>query len=377
MRKKALLALEDGTLFYGHTYSNATMVCGEVVFNTSMTGYQEICSDPSYINQIVLFTTAHVGNVGANQYDNESDKTWLKGLIVREMAKKSSSWRSEEDFQTYLEKNNVPWIEGIDTRRLTRHLRNYGSKKGCIMLDNIDEDLAVKLAKNHTNTKDLDLSREAVKDSEFEWNKTTSYLPSSQNENKKTVYVYDFGVKSNILRMLAASDCNVHVIPNHLSIQKILNDQPDGVIISNGPGDPAALQDAIEQVRTLIYSGIPVLGVCLGCQLIALAAGGNTKKMKFGHHGANHPVYSFKKRKVYITSQNHNFVINEKTLPGDFVVTHVSLFDGSIQGIKSKKFPVSGFQGHPEGSPGPQDIVEVFDDFFTEVYQRHAARSLN
>lgn len=377
--QKAILALEDGTLFYGYTRGVSKTVCGEVVFNTSMTGYQEICTDPSYANQIVLFTSSHIGNVGTNQKDYESSKIWTKGIIVREMSKKSSSWRSEEDFTTFLNESKVPWIEGIDTRKLTRHIQKNGTKNGCIMVGRIDASLAVKLAKKHVQAKGLDLSGVAIKKKNYEYHiqDSLSQELSFSKSDMKTIYVYDFGVKSNILRMLVDVGCLVKVVPNTVPAEDILAANPDGIVISNGPGDPASMQNGIEEIRKLIFSGIPVLGICLGCQLVALAAGGHTKKMKFGHHGTNHPVYDLRKKKVYVTSQNHNFVVDEKTLPSDFEITHISLFDRSIQGIRSITYPVIGFQGHPEGSPGPQDIKELFEEFLNEVHQKDAARSYN
>lgn len=375
----ALLALEDGQLFYGRTSGSRKTVCGEIVFNTALTGYQEVCTDPSYANQIVLFTTAHIGNVGVNRNDYESNKVWAKGLVVREMSKTSSNWRSEQDILTFLKENKITWIEGIDTRKLTRHIRTKGTKNACIMVGNIDATLAVQLAKNHVKAEGLDLSKTTIKGKSYQsFHQDLLRYRFGSNGNKiKTIYLYDFGVKANILRMLASFGFSLKVIPNLTPIEDVLANEPDGVIISNGPGDPASMQAGIKNIRKLIHTGIPVLGICLGCQLIALAAGGNTKKMKFGHHGTNHPVYDLRKQKVYITSQNHNFVVDETTLPNEFEITHVSLFDGSVQGIKSKKHPVIGFQGHPEGCPGPRDIKEVFEEFLQEVHQRDAIRSFN
>lgn len=377
--KEAILALEDGTIFVGHTSGIDKTVCGEVVFNTSMTGYQEICTDPSYANQIVLFTTTQIGNVGVNQKDYESERAWIKGIIVLEMSKKSSNWRSEKDFVTFLEDNRITWIEGIDTRKLTRHLRDKGIKNGCIMVGKIDTNLAIKLAKRHVKAEGLDLSREAIKEKPYEWHdeNTLGLKRLLTKKPLKRIVVYDFGVKSNILRKLSSLGCSVTVVPSTSTIEDILSLDPDGIVISNGPGDPASMKHGIGEVRKLISTGIPVFGICLGCQLIALAIGGETKKMKFGHHGANHPVYDLKKKEVYITSQNHSFVIDEKTLPRDFVITHKSLFDGSIQGIRSKEHPVFGFQGHPEGSPGPQDIGKLFEEFLHEVGVKDALRSYN
>ncbi len=319
---KALLALSDGTLFHGRSGGCRKTVSAEIVFNTSMTGYQEICTDPSYAGQIVLFTASHIGNTGVNREDSESGKVWVKGVIVREMSKTSSNWRSEKSFIQFLDEHQVPWIEGLDTRKLARHLRKNGTQNGCLMTG-----------------------------------------------GDAKILLYDFGVKSSLLNALG---CGVHVVPKNFPAAEALALNPDGIILSNGPGDPAAIN--LEEIRTLVFSGVPVLGICLGCQLIALAAGGSTRKLKFGHHGANHPVCDLKNNKVYITSQNHNFVVDETTLPPEFEVTHLSLIDGSVQGIRAKNYPVMGFQGHPEGAPGPQDMP-LFQEFLEEV--GHALRLLH
>lgn len=375
----AVLALEDGTLFYGRTSGSNRTVCGEIVFNTSITGYQEICTDPSYANQIVLFTTSHVGNVGVNEDDDESSQTWVKGIIAREMSKTSSNWRGKKSFISFLDENKVPWIEGLDTRKLARHIRKTGTKNACIMVGEIDTDLAIRLAKEHVKAEGLGLSQETLKEGPYKWQEPgfLNYKFSTHKTDAPNIFIYDFGVKSSIFRILTCLGCKVNVVPNTMSTVEVLAYNPDGIILSNGPGDPASIGEGIEEIRKLVFSGVPVLGICLGCQLIAIAAGGNTKKMKFGHHGANHPVYDIKKKKVYITSQNHNFVIDETTLPSEFEVTHVSLFDGSVQGIRSKNYPVMGFQGHPEGSPGPQDIGELFEEFLKKVASRDAVRSFN
>ena len=412
---EALLALEDGTLFYGRTSGCKRTVCGEIVFNTSMTGYQEICTDPSYANQIVLFTTSHVGNVGVNSEDFESDRPWVQGIIAREVSKTSSNWRSEKSFTAFLNEHRVPWIEGIDTRKLTRHIRKNGTKSACLMAGEINAGAAISLARQHLgsgpvlipeNSCHLDASK--PRDSTIaNWanianmaqfaiveSRELSRGPSGTNfrelalaswhlkkdlnksffkcqdarPDPTKIVVYDFGVKSNILRTLSHLGCEVIVVPHTTSAAKALALTPDGIVISNGPGDPASIGEGIEEIRRLVFSGVPLLGICLGCQLIALAAGARTKKMKFGHHGANHPVYDIKKEKVYITSQNHNFVVDETSLPPEFEVTHVSLFDGSVQGIRAKNYPVMGFQGHPEGSPGPQDIIELFGGFLATCH---------
>lgn len=378
---EAVLALEDGTLFYGRSNGSLRTVCGEIVFNTSMTGYQEICTDPSYADQIVLFTTTHIGNVGVNDQDAESSRPWVKGIITREMSKTTSNWRSNKSLINFLGEHHVPWIEGIDTRKLTRHIRKYGTKNACLMVGIINTELAIELAKSHVNDDGLDLSQIIQKidfDSLLEPN-FLNYKSSSLQVDAPRIVVYDFGVKSNILKSLHLLDCEVIVIHNTMSAIKLFSYNPDGIIISNGPGDPASMREEIEEIQQLIISGIPVLGICLGCQLIAIAGGGRTKKMKFGHHGTNHPVYNIKLDKVYITSQNHNFVIDENSFPSEFEITHTSLVDGSVQGIKSKNYPVVGFQGHPEGSPGPDDMMEVFQEFLNlsiDAKQRRVERTL-
>lgn len=356
--QNAILALEDGTLFLGYSSSVEKTVCGEIVFNTSMTGYQEICTDPSYAHQIVLFTTPHIGNVGANREDNESERVWVKGIIVLEMSKTSSNWRSEESFISFLHKHNTPWIEGIDTRKLTRHLRENGAKKGCIMVGKPDTALALDLAKSHAQERELTLPPSS---------KNSEIFMAANTQKPKKIAVYDFGVKVNILNKLSRAGCLIKIIPGAHPIDEILSWQPDGVVISNGPGDPADLIHGIQETKKLISTGIPIFGICLGCQLIALAAGAKTKKMKYGHHGANHPVFDLARNKVFITSQNHHFTIDESSLPSHCSVTHHSLFDGTIQGIRLKDLPIFGFQGHPEGSPGPQDIDSLFEEFLHQA----------
>lgn len=324
MNKKAALELSDGTLFCGSSSGVDKTVCGEVVFNTALTGYQEICTDPSYEGQIVLFTAPHIGNVGVNEEDWESQRLSVKGIIVKEMSQISSSWRSRQSFPALLERHQIPWIEGIDTRKLTRHLRENGIQEGYLKVG---------------------------------------------SEDLKKIAVFDFGIKAAILKKLTGT---VKLFPGHLPAEEILAWNPGGVVISNGPGDPASLLHAIEETKKLIASGLPLLGICLGCQLIALAMGGVTKKMKYGHHGSNHPVCDVRNGKVYITSQNHQYAIDEEKLPSGLAITHRSLFDGTVQGIRVIGRPVFGFQGHPEGSPGPQEMDELFEEFL-----QNAARSLH
>lgn len=347
--KPAVLVLEDGTLFHGHTCGIDRTVWGEVVFNTSPTGYQEICTDPSYANQIVLFTSPHIGNVGINQEDDESKTVWVKGIIVLEMSKKYSNWRGKETFINFLKENQIPWIEGIDTRKLTRHLRAHGVKNGCLITGESNP------------AENFDLTPKAVKEHPDAW------CDDAHNQSCKRIIVYDFGVKSNILKKLSNLSCSVMTLPCTYTSEEILSWQPDGIVISNGPGDPAMMQHGIQETKKLILSGVPIFGICLGCQLIALASGGKTRKMKFGHHGTNHPVYDLRKGKTFITSQNHNFTIDDKNCPSNLIVTHQSLFDGSIQGIRLKGLPIFGFQGHPEGSPGPQDLDGLFEEFLQSM----------
>lgn len=332
-----LLALEDGSLFYGQTRGCCGTACGEVVFNSSMTGYQEICTDLSYSDQIVLFTSTHIGNVGVNCDDFESDRITVNGLLVREMSKTSSSWRSEKSFTTFLEEQGVPWIEGLDTRKLARHIRQKGSMRGCMMTGNIDEKLAVQLAAAWRPTKEL------------------SYSAAHSFRGGPKIVVYDFGVKAGIVKKLKGLGCEVIVVPGTTPSAEALAIHPDAIVLSNGPGDPTSID--LEKIKKLVFSEKAILGICLGCQLIALACGGSIKRLKFGHHSANHPVYDRKNNRVFITSQNHGYAIDE--VPPGFEVTHHSLFDGTIQGIKHNR--VVGFQGHPEGSPGPE-YLELFEE---------------
>lgn len=348
--QKAALVLEDGTLFHGTSWGCEGSVCGEIVFNTSPTGYQEICTDPSYSNQIVLFTTAHIGNVGINDDDNESGKVQIKGLIVRKMSKVSSNWRSTQSFASFLQEHQTPWIEGIDTRKLTRHLRENGVKIGCIMVGNIDINNAQRMAKKYSAQK-IHLPYQGIERNE------------KREFGAKRIAVIDFGVKANILKTLTEAECEIMIFPSTSSAEYVLSHKPDGILLSNGPGDPSTMLDAILLTRKLIESGIPIFGICLGCQLIALASGGKTIAMKYGHHGTNHPVYDVSTHEVSITSQNHLYVIDDMTLPQNCIVTHRSIFDQTVQGIKLIGLPVMGFQGHPEGSPGPQDLAKMFTQF--------------
>jgi len=354
--QSALLALEDATLFYGRSHGFDCTACGELVFNTSMTGYQEVCTDPSYAGQIVLFTASHIGNVGANSCDLESAHIAVRGVIAREVSKYTSSWRSEQSFISFLQENNIAWIENIDTRALTRHVRDTGEKGACIMVGDIDEKKAVALAKTHHPCQ---ISSEPV------------YVTDGRGPK---ICLLDFGVKQSVLNILEGMGYLLEVVNGKIYADEVLAMRPNGIVLSNGPGDPAKID--IGGIRRLLYSGIPMLGICLGCQLIALAGGGSVKKMRFGHHGTNHPVYDCVTNKVYITSQNHNYVVD--VLSDDFEVTHRSLFDDTIEGIRHREYPVIGFQGHPEGGPGPKDIRKIFDQFVDVlVREKDAIRSLN
>ena len=356
---QAVLTLEDGTIFKGNSIGSDGSSIGEVVFNTAMTGYQEILTDPSYYKQIVTLTYPHIGNTGTNLEDFESKKTYLSGLVIRESSPISSNWRNETDLQNFLCKEKVIAIADIDTRKLTNHLRKNGSMKGCISTDYKNVNKCIDLAQSFSGLSGLDLAKEvSVKE---------SYLFNQKGrktgEYKYKVVAMDFGVKTNILNLLTDSNCEVVVVPAITTAQDIMNLKPDGVFLSNGPGDPEPCLYAIETIRKILKNNVPVFGICLGHQLLALAAGAKTKKMKFGHHGANHPVQDLKTKEVFITSQNHGFTVDENDLPENILITHRSLFDDSIQGIELKDSNAFSFQGHPEASPGPHDINPLFEKF--------------
>jgi carbamoyl-phosphate synthase small subunit len=369
MAPNALLALEDHTLFYGYSNAPSAIICGEVVFNTAMTGYQEVCTDPSYTNQIILFTSSHIGNVGCNREDNESNRVCVEGVLVKEMTQTPSNWRSQDTLPSFLTKNKTPWMEGFDTRKLTRHLRDRGTKNGCLMINNLNPELAIQLAKKHPCASGLDLTKQlhAHNFEPFLELPHQSHALALPDTFPYKIGVIDFGVKYNILRMLNRFGSQISRIPSTTPYEQFRDHDFDGIVLSNGPGDPSAATLAIKNTQALIASKRPLLGICFGCQLISLAFGGTTKKMPFGHHGINHPVANLKTKQVFITSQNHNFVIDETALPDHLEVTHRSLFDGSIQGIKAKNLPIFGFQGHPEGSPGPLDIQAIFEQFFKQI----------
>ncbi|MDH5370309.1 MAG: glutamine-hydrolyzing carbamoyl-phosphate synthase small subunit [Gammaproteobacteria bacterium] len=375
MRKPALLALEDGTVFYGESIGIEGETVGEVVFNTAMTGYQEILTDPSYARQIVTLTYPHIGNVGTTDEDAESTAVHSAGLVIRDLPLIASSWRNELSLEDYLQKNNVVAISDIDTRKLTRILREKGAQSGCIVAgDNIDEAAAIKEAKSFAGLKGMDLAKEVTTDSVYEWSQASwtlaGGLPANSTDLPFHVVAYDYGVKSNILRMLVDRGCRLTVVPAQTPAADVLAMKPDGVFLSNGPGDPEPCDYAIKAIQEILPTKIPTFGICLGHQLLSLASGAKTVKMKFGHHGANHPVQDLEGKQVMITSQNHGFAVDENTLPEHLKATHRSLFDQSLQGVHRTDVPAFSFQGHPEASPGPHDVAPLFDHFI-DLIQEH------
>lgn len=375
MSDNALLALEDGSLFYGTSIGIDGEAIGEVVFNTAITGYQEIITDPSYYKQIVTLTHPHIGNVGTNPEDEESDGVFISGLVIRDLPLVMSNWRATEDLSDYLKRHKIVAIADIDTRQLTRHLRKNGAMKACIVAgSNIDADKAVAAAKSFAGLVGMDLAKEVSTKESYSWNDGTWDLeegikPATAKKEFRVV-AYDFGVKRNILRLLAELGCDVTVVPAQTPAADVLAEKPDGVFLSNGPGDPEPCDYAITAIQEIIETGIPVFGICLGHQLLSLALGAKTIKMKFGHHGGNHPVQSLDDARVLITSQNHGFAVDEESLPDCLTATHRSLFDDSLQGVHHKQRPVFGFQGHPEASPGPHDVQPLFNHFI-ELMKEH------
>ena len=365
----AVLVLADGSVFKGTSIGAEGHSAGEVVFNTAMTGYQEILTDPSYMGQIVTLTYPHIGNTGANAEDVESNKCYAAGLIIRDLPTLASNWRMQETLPDYLKRNGVVSIANIDTRRLTRLIREKGAQNGCILTGSFDEVAIAKalaFAKGAPNMAGLDLAKEVSCKHSYAWNTSTWALGSGygKQENPKFhVVAYDYGIKHNILRMLAERGCRITVLPAQATAATALALKPDGIFLSNGPGDPEPCDYAIAAIAEIINKDIPVFGICLGHQLLALASGAKTMKMKFGHHGANHPVQDLATKKVYITSQNHGFAADEKTLPANVRVTHKSLFDGTCQGIERTDKQAFSFQGHPEASPGPHEVGYLFDRF--------------
>jgi carbamoyl-phosphate synthase small subunit len=359
----ALLVLEDGSIFPGLSIGVEGQTVGEVVFNTAITGYQEILTDPSYAGQIVTLTYPHIGNVGINADDQESNKVWVAGLIIRDLSLVASNWRSQQPLSDYLKANNIVAIAEVDTRQLTRLLRDKGALRGCIVASHaaIDAEQALQAARAFPSMQNLDLAKTVSTQETYIWQETSWNVTASPA--KYHVVAYDFGVKHNILRMLVDRGCKVTVVPAQTSAEAVLALQPDGIFLSNGPGDPAPCDYAIKAIQKILTTDIPVFGICLGHQLLALACGAKTLKMKFGHHGANHPVQDLNSQQVFITSQNHGFAVDENTLPKELKATHRSLFDGSLQGIAHTQKPAFSFQGHPEASPGPHDVGGLFDHF--------------
>ena len=376
----AILALADGTVYVGNSIGSAGSTVGEVVFNTSMTGYQEILTDPSYCQQIVTLTYPHIGSYGTNGEDIESDRVHAAGLIIKDLPLVASNFRSTQTLSAYLVSNATVAIANIDTRQLTRHLRVHGAQNGCILALQAGESLtnaiiekAIAAAKAAPSMAGLDLAKEVSATAAYAWTETEWTLGEGygqQTAPKFHVVAYDFGVKKNILRMLAQRGCKVTVVPAQTSAQEVQKLKPHGIFLSNGPGDPQPCDYAIAATQTLIESGIPTFGICLGHQIMALASGAKTFKMKFGHHGANHPVKDLDSGRVSITSQNHGFAVDEKTLPANLRATHISLFDNTLQGLERTDKPAFCFQGHPEASPGPHDIGYLFDRFIREMESR-------
>ena len=370
----AILALSDGSIFSGYGIGALGSATGEVVFNTAMSGYQEILSDPSYCRQIVTLTYPHIGNVGCNDEDFESRANFVAGLVIRDLPIHAENWRMQETLSAYLKKHQIIAIAGIDTRRLTRLLRDKGTQTGCILAGKTDEILAIANAKAAPSLSGLDLAKVVSAQEPYAWEDGTwglqGYAPAQGR--KYRVVAYDFGIKRNILRMLAMRGCRVTVVPAETPAEEVIKLAPDGVFLSNGPGDPAPCTYAITAIQKLLKTGLPIFGICLGHQLLALASGAKTMKMKFGHHGANHPVKDLATGKVLITSQNHGFSVNPTSLPDNLKPTHISLFDGSLQGVMRTDVPAFSFQGHPEASPGPGDVDTLFDHFVTLMQAKKA-----
>ena len=374
MSHSAVLVLEDGTVFEGVSIGADGSSVGEVVFNTSMTGYQEILTDPSYARQIVTLTYPHIGNTGTNDEDEESPAIHACGLVIRDMPLLASNFRNQASLSDYLKARNVVGIAEIDTRKLTRILREKGAQAGCIIAgENIDKEIALAQAKGFPGLKGMDLAIEVTTTESFQWLQgswtLTGGLPADIENAQYHVVAYDYGVKRNILRMLVDRNCRLTVVPAQTPASEVLAMKPDGIFLSNGPGDPEPCTYAIDAIQEILKTEIPVFGICLGHQLLALASGAKTIKMKFGHHGANHPVKDLERDVVMITSQNHGFAADESTLPDNLRATHVSLFDGSLQGIHRTDKPAFSFQGHPEASPGPHDAAPLFNHFIELIKQ--------
>jgi carbamoyl-phosphate synthase small subunit len=372
----ALLALEDGSLFYGESIGVPGQAVGEVVFNTAMTGYQEILTDPSYARQIVTLTYPHIGNTGANPEDMESGGVYATGLVIRDLPLAHSNFRAAESLPEFMRRYKLVGIAGIDTRRLTRLLREKGAQNGCILAvekgSKLDKKAALKAARAFPGLKGMDLAKVVTTRKPYMWDEGLWELGkgyAKQEQARFHVVAYDYGIKRNILRMLAARGCRLTVVPAQTPAAEVLKMKPDGVFLSNGPGDPEPCAYAIEAIRKIVDTGLPVFGICLGHQLLGLASGARTVKMKFGHHGANHPVIEIETGRVMITSQNHGFAVDEAGLPVNLRVTHRSLFDGTVQGLQRTDKPAFCFQGHPEASPGPHDVSPLFDKFIQMMEQ--------
>ena len=368
--KPALLVLEDGSVFKGKSIGADGISVAEIVFNTAMTGYQEILTDPSYAKQMVTLTYPHIGNTGTNKEDVESDKVWADGLIIRDLPLTASNWRNSQTLEDYLTENDVKAIADIDTRKLTRILRTKGALAACIIAGEDCEaqlETAQEQIKAFSGLKGLDLAKEVCASKTYQWTQTSWELENGYKDQDKStdfhIVAYDFGVKKNILRMLADRGCRLTVVPAQTTSEEVLAMNPDGIFLSNGPGDPEPCDYAISAIKDFLQTKLPIFGICLGHQLLAIASGAKSEKMKFGHHGANHPVENIKDKTVLITSQNHGFSVDESSLPSNLRVTHKSLFDGSLQGVEHTEKPAFGFQGHPEASPGPHDAAPLFDHF--------------
>jgi len=370
----AVLALQDGTIFHGTSVGADGKTIGEVVFNTAMTGYQEILTDPSYCRQIVTLTYPHIGNTGTNSEDMESSRTHASGLIIRDSSMVDSSWRSERSFGDFLHQGDTVAIADIDTRKLTRLIREKGAQSGCIMTGKANPDIAIAHARKFPGITGMDLAKFVTTDQQYQWCHGSNFDRRPRILSRRIapyhVVAYDFGIKRNILRLLSDLDCRMTVVPATTSAAEVMSMDPDGIFLSNGPGDPEPCEYAIAAIQELLGAEIPMFGICLGHQLLGLAAGGRTTKMKFGHHGANHPVQDLATGQVMISSQNHGFEVDESSLPENVVATHRSLFDGSLQGIEFTDRPAFGFQGHPEASPGPHDVRPLFERFIHDMDAR-------
>ncbi|MGH8193833.1 MAG: glutamine-hydrolyzing carbamoyl-phosphate synthase small subunit [Woeseiaceae bacterium] len=377
MSPPAVLALQDGTVFSGTSVGDDGKTIGEVVFNTAMTGYQEILTDPSYCRQLVTLTCPHIGNTGTNSEDMESSRIFASGLIIRDSSRVTSSWRAERSFGDFLRAGKTVAIADIDTRKLTRLIRQKGAQSGCIMTGDVDPEIAIRHSRKFPGLAGMDLAKFVTTDRSYQWCHGTEFGRRGRIMSRRVapyhVVAYDFGIKRNILRILSDLDCRMTVVPATTPAAEALILDPDGILLSNGPGDPEPCAYAISAIREFLGKSIPLFGICLGHQLLALASGAKTLKMKFGHHGANHPVKDLQTGQVIITTQNHGFAVDEGTLPSNVVATHRSLFDHTLQGIAFKDRPAFGFQGHPEASPGPHDLKPLFERFIADMEQAKKA----